>query len=365
MTDKVKNIVVTITFLSVIIIVLIINTIKPDTKISITERRKLATFPNVSVSKIIDGTFTEQFEEYTMDQFIKRDELRQIKTLVELEFLGKKDINNLYVYNDMLIKQEYPLNEKSVLNVANKIKTIKQNYLDETNNIYYSIIPDKNYYVDDSDYLKIDYSRVEQILDQNLNGMRYINILDCLELEDYYYTDTHWKQENLGEVLEKIAVSMKFRDRLIHGFTQKDITRFNGVYSGQLQVKTKQDTITVLTNDIIEKARVYNYETKKETSVYDLDKIKSYDKYDIYLSGATPLLAIENENAKTQKDLIVFRDSYASSLIPLFIEAYPKITVIDTRYISTSLLGEYVDFKNKDVLFIYSILVINNSGTLK
>ena len=33
--------------------------------------------------------------------------------------------------------------------------------------------------------------------------MEYINILDCLSLEDFYYTDTHWKQENLGKVLDK------------------------------------------------------------------------------------------------------------------------------------------------------------------
>ena len=62
---------------------------------------------------------------------------------------------------------------------------------------------------------------------------------------------------------------------------------------------------------------------------------------------------------------MVFRDSYASSLIPLLVSGYKKITVVDTRYISPKILNEYINFSNQDILFIYSILVINNSTSLK
>lgn len=365
MTDKVKNVVNTITFLFVIIIIMIINIIKEDTEISLSERRKLTSFPEISFSKLIDGSFIDQFEKYTMDQFMKRDEFRKLKIIVEQKILGKKDNNQIYKYNDMLIKQEYPLNEKSVCNLAKKINQIKETYLNETNNIYYSIIPDKNYYTDEKEYLKMDYSKMEQIMSENLKDMKYINIFDSLELEDYYYTDTHWKQENLENVLDKISKEMHFYDRLETKFWEKEITKFKGVYAGQLLLDTKEDIIKVLTNNVINESKVYNYETNKETKIYDLEKINSNDKYDIYLSGATPLLKIENSNAKTDEELIVFRDSFGSSLVPLFTEAYKAITIIDTRYISASLLKEYVEFENKDVLFIYSTLVINSSSTLK
>lgn len=365
MTDKVKNVVTTITFLFVIIIIMIINIIKEDTEISLSERRKLTAFPEISFSKIIDGSFIEQFEKYTMDQFIKRDEFRKFKIIVEQNILGRKDNKQIYKYNDMLIKQEYPLNEKSVFNLAKKINQIKETYLNETNNIYYSIIPDKNYYTDENEYLKMDYSKMEQIMNENLKDMEYISIFDSLELEDYYYTDTHWRQENLGNVLDKISKEMHFYDRLETKFAEKEITKFKGVYAGQLLLDTKEDIIKVLTNNVINESKVYNYETNKETKIYDLEKINSNDKYDIYLSGATPLLKIENSNSKTDKELIVFRDSFGSSLVPLFTEAYKTVTIIDTRYISASLLKEYVEFENKDVLFIYSTLVINNSSTLK
>ena len=364
MNDKARNVIVTVSFLFVIIIVFMANIIKEDTIISVSERRKLATFPEFSVSSLMDGTFIDKFEDYTMDQFIKRDEFRKLKMIAEFNIFGKKDINDLYKYNDSIIKQEYPLNEKSVLNIAKKMNIIKEQYLNDTNSIYYSIVPDKNYFVND-EYLKMDYSKIETLLSDNLTDMKYIDILDLLTLEDYYYTDTHWKQENLKKVVDRISAEMNFADRLQTEFEIKEITEFNGVYSGQLQVDTKKDFIKVLTNDIIQNARVYNYETKEYSEIYNLDKISSNDKYDIYLSGATPLLSIENDGANTDKELIVFRDSFASSLIPLFTEAYKTITIIDTRYIAPSMLGELVDFLDKDVLFIYSTLVINSSSALK
>lgn len=364
MSDKIKNVVVAISFMAVIVILLLINIFKEQTIISTTERRKLATFPKISVESLLDKTFVNQFDKFTMDQFVQRDEFRKLKTAVELDFFKKKDVNNVYQYNGRIVKQEYPLNELSVRNVAKKMNIIIDTYLDKTNSIYYSIAPDKNYFVD-SEYLKMDYSKMEQILSENLKDIKYIDIFDCLSIEDYYYTDTHWRQENLGNVLDKIATEMKFKTRLKSNLIEKEICPFQGVYSGQLQVKTNEDSIKILTNDIIDQSIVDNFETKKQTSVYDMEKIDSNDRYDIFLSGATPLLTVTNPNAKTNKKLVVFRDSFGSSLIPLFIEAYTEITIVDTRYIATSYLKDFVDFKNKDVLFLYSTLVINSSSALK
>ncbi len=77
------------------------------------------------------------------------------------------------------------------------------------------------------------------------------------------------------------------------------------------------------------------------------------------------MLTIENPDYNGTKELIVFRDSYGSSLIPLLVTGYSKITVVDTRYISPKLLNQYIEFKDQDVLFMYSTLIINNSTTLK
>lgn len=362
MSDKVKNVVVTISFLFVIIIMLVANILKKDTEVSLTERRKLQQFPEFSMEKLLKGDFFEKIEKYTMDQFIQREAFRSLKTNIEMKVFKKQDSNNIYKYDEKLIEQIYPLNEKSVANMIKKMNEINQKYLNETNKVYYMIVPDKNYFANNN-HLKLDYPKLQNMLEDGLEWAKYINIFDCLDLSCYYTTDSHWKQERLQNVVDKIAANM---DLKIEGkYEEKKLVDFKGVYAGQFPIEIGSDEIRILTNEVIENCTVYNHETGKETKIYDMSKKNAPDKYDIYLSGATPLLTIENPKANQNKELIVFRDSYGSSLVPLLIEGYSKITIIDTRYISPKILGEYVEFHNKDVLFVYSTLLINNSTSLK
>ena len=297
-----------------------------------------------------------------MDNFYQRETFRKLKTSVELDIFKKQDVNKIYKYNDFLVEQIYPLDEKSATNLTNKINYIKESYLNETNKIYYSIIPDKNYYTDNS-HLKLDYDKMHQIMENNLNGLQYIDIFQDLSLDSYYYTDSHWKQEKLQNVAKTIAENMNFS--ITQNYNEQKVATFKGVYAGQLPINTKEDKIKILVNDIIADANAYNYKTKEQGGIYNFKKLTGYDKYDIYLSGATPLIEISNANNKTNKTLVIFRDSYASSLAPLLMEGYSKITLVDTRYISPKILNEYVNFENADILFIYSTLVINSSMALK
>ena len=359
MKDHNKNIIITIVFSLFIFSLFIINIVKKDTLISKSERRKLAQFPEFSSKSLFDGTFFHKFDNYATDQFFQRDKFRLLKVIIELK--TKHNYNDLYVYNDYIIKQTYPLSETSISRLTKKINYLKENYL-KNNEIYFSIIPDKNYYVSNGN-LKLDYSKMEEMLKTNLSYANYIDIFNTLSIENYYKTDTHWKQETLIDVANKFAHEMNFN--ISNSYQKEKITKFLGVYAGQLPIKNNYEDINILINDSINNSKVYNYETKKTTQVYDLTKINSIDKYDIYLSGATPLITITNELSDNTKELIVFRDSYGSSLIPLFISGYKKITMIDTRYISPKILNRYIEFNNQDVLFLYSALLINDSSSLK
>lgn len=367
MTNKTKNIVVSLLFLAIIFGMFFVNILKEEEDISLSERRKLAKFPEIKITNILNGKFTDDFENFTMDQFIKREEFRKLKANIEMKLFNKKDFNGIYEYNNTLIKQEYPLNEKSILNVAKKINEINDKYLDHSNNKYFSIIPDKNYFTSGQEYLRLNYDKLEQLMIDNLQSIKYIDIFNCLNLSNYYYTDTHWKQEDILSVANKIATEMGVNKYLQNDFKAVELTSFQGVYSGQfpLENRNKQDIIKILTNEEIESAKVYNYDTKKETKIYDLEKLTSNDKYDIYLSGASSILRIENLKSKSDKELIVFRDSFGSSLIPLLVEGYKNIIVVDIRYINLNLLEEYIDFEDKDILFLYSTSIINNSESMK
>ena len=110
---------------------------------------------------------------------------------------------------------------------------------------------------------------------------------------------------------------------------------------------------------------MYDFQNDREISIYDMEKALGRDPYEIYLSGAISLITIENPNATTGKELIIFRDSFGSSLAPLLVEGYEKITLVDIRYLRSDMLSKFITFENQDVLFLYSTLVLNNSETLK
>ena len=77
------------------------------------------------------------------------------------------------------------------------------------------------------------------------------------------------------------------------------------------------------------------------------------------------MLTIENPQATTERELIVFRDSFGSSLAPLLVQGYKTVTLVDVRYISSQMLDRFLDFHGQDVLFLYSTLVLNNAFMLK
>ena len=361
MNDKIKDIVVTIIFLFTVIFLFLINVIKEDTDISVAERRKLATMPELTTKSLFDGTYFKKFDSYVTDQFVERDAFRKIK--IDIELSTKGEYNNLYLYDDYIIEEIFPLNSNSINNLTSKINYIKDTYLNDNSNIYYTIIPDKNYFVNKGN-LKLDYNKLQDMMKSNLTNLNYINIFDKLTLDNYYKTDTHWKEEDLFNVANTIANQMNF-DITNNNNVVNTITTFKGSYAGRLSVTKDIDTIKTISNPSTLNSSVYNYETKKYTDIYDYTKINSLDKYDIYLSGAVPIIDIINNNTSSDKELIVFRDSYGSSLIPLLIEGYKKITVIDIRYISSKILNKYIDFNDQDVLFMYSILTINNSFSIR
>jgi hypothetical protein len=118
---------------------------------------------------------------------------------------------------------------------------------------------------------------------------------------------------------------------------------------------------------VLENCTVTNLETGT-TMVYNLNKLtdgSSMDNYDIFLDGPAALITIENPAADTDRELILFRDSFGSSIAPLFVEAYAKVTLVDLRYLSSEYLGDYVSFGEADVLFLYSTTILNTSEMLK
>lgn len=339
--------------------------LKPQDDISRSERRKLKKFPTLTVQTVLSGRFMSDFEDYASDQFPMRDIFRAVKTAAAVTVFRQSDINGLYKTDGHIVKCEYPLNRDSVQSAADKFRRIYEKYLtDGENSVYCCVIPDKNYFfAESSGHLAMDYSAAVEII-KNCGFMEYIDIFPLLDGDDYYKTDPHWRQECITDAAEKIAREMGASLDTEYEAVTLD-TPFYGAYSGQYAAKTNPDTMTYLTNDTIRGCTVYDYETDGRIAVYDLEKADGADMYEVFLSGPKSVQKIVNPMCETDKKLIIFRDSFGSSIAPLLISGYSEITLVDIRYISSGLIGKMVDFENAQVLFLYSTSVLNNSETLK
>lgn len=323
------------------------------------ERRVLAKFPEVTVECVLSGRFSAEFEEYAVDAFPIRDVWRRVKAYVKTGILAQKDNNGIYMADGHLSKIEYPMNEKMLDHAIQVFANVKDKYLKD-NEVYLAVVPDKNRYLaDEKGYLSLDYDIFTEYVKQGLDFAKYIEIADLLSADDYYKTDTHWKQENLVDVAERIAKEMGAE--LTQDYhTENLVIPFYGVYVGQSALVCKPDSISYLTNDVLERVTV-----EGAKAVYDMDKAKGKDAYEMFLSGNQPIITMrDSENAEGNR-LIVFRDSFGSSIAPLLMSGYSEIVLIDLRYISSDMLGQYVDFENADVLFLYSTLMLNNSLGMK
>ena len=366
MSDKTKNMAIIIMTVLFLCGFSLWSILKPTDAKSVSERRPLAQFPAVSGESVFSGAFMTDFEKYALDQFPLRDSFRTLKAFTTFYLLGQKDNNKIYIIDGHASKLEYPLNTASIDYAAARFQYVYDLYLaDKDMQVYLSIIPDKNYFIAHKNgYPALDYEEFISHVKDNMEYAEYINIIPLLELSDYYHTDTHWRQEKIEDVAQFLAAEMGVTLSNEYTVNQVD-TPFYGVYYGQSALPLPADTLYYLDYPALQDCKVFDYETNAYIPIYDLDKTTGNDPYEMFLSGSKSLLTIENPNATTDKELLIFRDSFGSSISPLLAEGYAQITLIDIRYISPNMLGRFISFENQDVLFLYSVSVLNNSVTIK
>lgn len=368
MTEKLKDMLLICLSAACIAGFSLTQILMPDKPLSASERRPLASFPPINLESIQTGTFMTDFETYTLDQFPLRDTFRTAKAAVNFYVFGKQDNNGMYAVDGFVSRLDFPMNTQSLDHAAERFRFVYETYLkDKDSNVYLSVIPDKNYFMaENNGYPAMDYDELFTEIRQKTAFAQYIDIVPLLELSDYYQTDSHWRQEKIVDVAAFVVQKMGGSITSVYKKEKLD-SPFYGVYCGQLGLPLQPEGLYYLTNNIIDGYSAYDFETQSGIPVYDMDKGKNInkDQYELFLSGPKSLLTIENPNVATSKELILFRDSFGSSIAPLLAQAYSKMTVVDIRYLSPELLGNFITFDGQDVLFLYSSSVLNNSITIK
>lgn len=368
MKTSIKNIVICVLFGIFFAAMFLLCLFLPNPEFSYSERRRLAQMMPITAESIESGSAMTSFETYSTDNFPLRDVFRTLKAVTSTYVFRRLDNNNIYVADGYAAKVEYPMKEAALDYAADRFRNVYNMLLaGKTNNVYMSVIPDKGLFLaEKSGRLSMDYGKFESLMAEKTGDFAdYITISDLLELSDYYKTDTHWRQEKIVDVAQKLASAMGTSISDTH--TVNELNHgFHGVYYGQSALPLPLETIYYLTSSVIDECKVYNGETDNaEMDMYDMERAVGYDPYEMFLSGSVSLITIENPNADNDRQLVLFRDSFGSAIAPLLAEGYAKVIVVDIRYIQPFVLGRFVDFENADVLFLYSSLVLNNSETIK
>ena len=340
--------------------------LKPPADLSLSERRTLRQFPEISLRTVYTGSYMNAFDEAATDQFPLRERFRSLRAETDRYVFQKKDVHQIYLANGYLAEMLYPTNEKSVRSAGAACRDLYQTYMKNTDvHVYLAVVPDKGHYLGAGcGYLTLDYTLMCEEMQKEFEEAQWIPIEETLSVEDYYATDSHWRQECLGDTAETILDAMGAK-----AFTDLErrtaTTSFLGVYAGRSALPVKKEPIEYLTNADLEACQAYHVENGQTLGIYDTEKLQGRDPYDFFLSGASAIIEIENPNGDADRELVIFRDSFGSSLSPLLFRSYGRITLIDTRYINSDIISKYVEFQDQDVLFLYSTLLLNQSDKMR
>jgi hypothetical protein len=358
-------------FVALLTLVGLINILVPDQEASLSERRLLAQWESISF---------ENFESYFLDQFMFRDQLRTIKSVVDFYVFQKKDIHEVYIDEGHAFQLQKPLDHISI----QRFSTYAQNLaklMPENSSFVVAVIPDKSYYYPKKGYPNFDYLTMIDLLEDNLlpTNERPITFLDLslsLNLDDYYTTDLHWKQESLSEVRTKLLELLSPSHDLqkeAPALAEKEVITYSDFYGGYFSrapLFLSKETLTYYTTHLTQSSTVSIYESIDTPNlyegVYNPSALGQMDSYDVFLYGPKSVITIDTHQS-LGRHLIIFRDSFASSLAPLLLDYYDTLTLIDLRYISPTLALKMVGpiSEPTDVLMLYNSQIINNSLLLK
>lgn len=347
-------------FCLIIASLMLAHIILPDKDISESERRHLASLPKFSTDSLLDGVYMQNIEKYLSDQFPIREGFRGVTSVSELTF-GRLDVNGIYSHNGYLASLDYEYEDSAVEKTADKLNYAAKKFGGE---YYAAVIPQKDYYINDGVHPVLDYDRLSETFFY-ISEASQIDVASSLVLEDYYHSDSHWRQEKLPSLAQEIVIGMGYSAPDIV-FTENTISGFKGVYAGQSAVWLDSEDMVYLTwngSDSLKVSAVGG----ECNALYMLDKAEtSIDMYDVFLGGAVPLIFLENENSVNDATIIVFRDSFGSSMIPLLSPYFKNIVAVDFRYVTLDNAVKICsDYKADAVLSMLSTGVIKNGEMLK
>ena len=335
----------------------------PVRTFSETENRELQQMPEFSLKSLFAGEFTRDYETFITDQFVARDEWIALKTQTEL-LLGKKDTGGVYFCDDGYLIEKTEVDDERIAANVEYVKKFTETLSDRFN-IRTLIAPTASLIHADKlpAYASIwDQAGLLDRLSAELDG--FVDCRDVLSAHAdeyiFYRTDHHWTTRGAYYAYTKLAESLGIKaiteDKL-------NITTLSEEFYGTLLAKVNVQT----SPDVLEKYESTSQPTvsldinlglASADSLYVEEKLTVRDKYAYFLGGNDGLVDITT-SVKNGRTLLILKDSYVNCMLPLLVNHYERIVLIDLRSFNMGVVS-YLDSQyanipdGSDVLLFYN-----------
>ncbi|NMA79394.1 MAG: hypothetical protein GX967_01960 [Clostridiales bacterium] len=364
-----SKIISALTFFALLIILPAITLFRPKKEFSDEENRYLAKLPKFSASSYANKDFMNGFDAYFSDHFISRTRFKRLSTDIEL-MIGKTQINGVYILPNRLIAKVDEAENTSVNKSINAINTFSSKHPDlnmsimlvpTAQDIYAASLPHNSPHFDEKKFISI----VHGGLHSRVNTIDAHTPLQSTRNEYIYYRyDHHWT--TLGAYYGYTTAAKKL------GFTPTPLNNFDIEYAaddfyGTLYSKTLYDKIEPDRIELyhlnkgvkITKVEIDTGEVIEERdSIYFREFLDKKDKYSVFLGQNQPIVNVHTDNDNNER-LLIFKDSYAHSMVPFLMQHYSEITLIDLRYINVP-VDELIDIEK----YTQAIVIYNTSNFL-
>ncbi|MBQ9937318.1 MAG: hypothetical protein IJO86_03210 [Oscillospiraceae bacterium] len=374
-------------FAIIVIALPILTAFSPKQSFSDAENRELASFPTISLknpfsdpsvlvdNEILDKSFMNGFDSYVSDHFILRNSWVSLKSSLELLTM-KRENNGILLTNKRRLVEN--IKEPNSRNVGQNILGINDFVKNNPDTkVFAAIAPTAcDLYADTLPYGKKTWSQKE-FLDGFYNDLGenvvctdiYSTLSSKKDQYIYYNTDHHWTTLGAYYAYTQIASSLGFKPYDKELFDVEHASyEFYGTFSSKSNIKVEPDSIELYTlsnKDVnVTEVLVNNgKETTKHDGIYFREWLDKKDKYSVFLGQVQPEVTIKTD-VKNNKKLLIFKDSFAHSLVPFLSLHYSEIKLIDLRYTNKNYreLADVSDYN--DVLLLYNIDSIVNSNNI-
>ena len=328
------------------------------------ENRYLSVFPTLTWDSFRSEKFMNGFEDWFADRFFGREQWIKLRNSTE-RLAGKIDINGVYTANDRMMEIWKGYDSDFIMKNLNALNKFSEKYPDVS--MYFLLAPTSQEVYSDLFPASAPIGSQTELLEfcrENLTSMQTINVIPTIKMHSsdyiYYRTDHHWTSYGAYLAYYDTAKAMGFKPSDLNEF---DIEHASYSFRGTLYSKTLDDSITPDVIDYYHPHSVKDVsltvkngtEVKKYDSLYFREYLDVKDKYSSFLGPNVPY-----EEIVTGVDgpsLLVFKDSYAHSMIPFLTAHFSRITVLDMRYIKVG-INNLVKVNNYD-----SVLVLYNAIT--